>query len=340
MKDPPARKRTHKLRELLNYHNYRYYVLDNPEIPDAEYDRLFRELQKLEEAHPELITSDSPTQRVGGAPLGEFATVTHEIPMLSLSNAFDEDEVSDFDRRVRERLGVTTVEYVAEPKLDGLAVSLLYENGQLVQAATRGDGVIGEDVTHNVRTIDAVPLRLVGHGYPRVLEVRAEVYMTKAGLAKYNQRQADKGEKTFANPRNAAAGSLRQLDPRITAERPLEVFFYGLGRIEQGAVSESHYKALMQLRDWGLRICADARLVRGLEECLRYYEEILARRESLPYQVDGMVYKVNSFQQQQAMGFISRAPRWALAHKFPAEEEMTQLLDIDDPGYIGRTGPV
>ncbi|MFQ6022222.1 MAG: NAD-dependent DNA ligase LigA [Acidiferrobacterales bacterium] len=330
------RKRAARLRELINYHNYHYYVLDNPEIPDAEYDRLFRELQTLENTHPELITPDSPAQRVGATPLPEFAKVTHDVPMLSLSNAFGDEEIGDFDRRVRERLGIASVEYIAEPKLDGVAVSLRYENGRLVRGATRGDGVTGEDVTHNVRTIDAVPLRLMGEGYSRVLEVRGEVYMTKSGFQALNVQQQGKDEKTFANPRNAAAGSLRQLDPRITAGRPLEIFFHSVGKVEGGALPATHYDLLMRYRDWGLRVSPETRVVRGQRGCLAYYQQMLGRRDRLGYGIDGVVYKVNALEQQQALGFISRAPRWAVAHKFPAEEEMTKLVGIGV--QVGRTG--
>ncbi|MCW9088932.1 MAG: NAD-dependent DNA ligase LigA [Gammaproteobacteria bacterium] len=328
--------RAAKLREQIAYHNYRYYALDDPEIPDAEYDRLFRELQQLEQDYPELITPDSPTQRVGAEPLTGFDEVRHAIPMLSLGNVFSEEELADFDRRVREGLGVEEVVYCVEPKLDGLAISIRYEEGVLVRAATRGDGATGEDVTQNVRTIDAVPLRLYGDDYPEVLEVRGEVYMDKAGFEQLNQRQRERGLKSFANPRNAAAGSLRQLDPRITAERPLTLYCYGVGVVEGIDLPASHSAILDRLKGWGLRICPEIRVVKGVQGCLDYYHEIGDRRDTLPYEIDGVVYKVDSLAQQRELGFVSRAPRWATAHKFPAQEEMTVLNDVE--WQVGRTG--
>ncbi len=331
-----AQQRAAELRDQLAYHNYRYYVLDNPEIPDIEYDRLFRELQALEAQYPILVTPDSPTQRVGAEPLKGFAEVRHEIPMLSLGNVFSEEELVDFDRRVREGLGIDEVEYSAEPKLDGLAISIRYENGMLVRAATRGDGATGEDVTQNVRTIDAVPLRLYGEGWPAVLEVRGEVYMPKAGFEALNERQREKGEKTFANPRNAAAGSLRQLDPRISATRPLTMYCYGVGVVEGGDLPGSHSAIMEKLKRWGLRVCPEFRVVKGMEGCLAYFHAIGEKRDSLPYDIDGVVYKVNRLSQQQELGFVSRAPRWATAHKFPAQEEMTTLNDVE--WQVGRTG--
>lgn len=328
------------LRDKINYHNYCYYLMDDPEIPDIEYDRLLRELQQLEQAHPELITSDSPTQRVGAAPLDKFSEVKHAVPMLSLNNAFSDDEVRDFDRRARERIQTESLSYTAEPKLDGLAINLRYENGILTQGATRGDGYAGEDVTHNVRTIESIPLRLIGKDYPRVLEVRGEVFMSKHGFEALNKSQRDKNEKTFANPRNAAAGSLRQLDPRITANRPLEMICYGIGRVEGGDLPDQmpdrHSEILATLRQWGIRTSPETKVVNGAEGCIRYYNAILKRRESLAYDIDGVVYKVDSLQQQNLLGFVARAPRWAVAHKFPAEEEMTKLLAIDV--QVGRTG--
>jgi DNA ligase (NAD+) len=331
-----VRERADQLREQINYHNYRYYVLDNPEIPDAEYDRLFRELQALEQHHPELITADSPTQRVGAQPAKELGEVKHLAPMLSLSNAFSDEELGDFDRRVRERLGVDHVTYTAEPKLDGLAMSLLYEDGRLVRGATRGDGTTGEDVTQNVRTIDAVPLKLRGTGWPRILEVRGEVYMPKAGFEALNRRQAKEGNKAFANPRNAAAGSLRQLDPRITAARPLTIFCYGTGYVEGGELPECHSRIMERLREWGLRVCPELKVVEGLEGCLEYYRDMGERRADLPYEIDGVVYKVDRLDQQAELGFVARAPRWAIAHKFPAQEEMTLLTEVE--WQVGRTG--
>ena len=331
-----TRERITQLREEINRHNYLYYVLDRPEIPDAEYDRLVRELETLEERHPELITPDSPTQRVGAKPLKKFGEVKHDIPMLSLANAFSEQEVLDFDRRVRERLHIDDIEYSAEPKLDGLAVSLLYENGLFTRGATRGDGVTGEDVTQNIRTISAVPLKLYGKGYPKLLEVRGEVYLSKQAFAEINAKALAQGEKTFVNPRNAAAGSLRQLDPRITASRPLAFFCYGVGKVEGGALPEQHSGTLARLREWGLPVPHEQRVVQGVQGCLDYYRDLAARRHRLPFEIDGVVYKVNSLAQQESLGFVSRAPRWAVAHKFPAQEELTEVLGID--AQVGRTG--
>ena len=328
--------RAAQLRDLLAYHNHRYYVLDDPEIPDVEYDRLFRELQGLEESYPELVTADSPTQRVGGEALSGFEQVSHAIPMLSLGNVFSEEELTDFDRRVRQGLDLDEVEYCAEPKLDGLAISIRYENGLLVRAATRGDGATGEDVTHNVRTIDSIPLKLMGSDYPLVLEVRGEVYMSKAGFEALNARQREKGEKSFANPRNAAAGSLRQLDPRITATRPLTMYCYGIGVVEGAELPDTHSAIINRLKDWGLRVCPEIRVVKGAEGCDDFYQNIGEQRDSLPYDIDGVVYKVNSIAQQQELGFVSRAPRWATAHKFPAQEEITILNDVE--WQVGRTG--
>jgi DNA ligase (NAD+) len=336
MTDPTALRRIDALREQINHHNYCYYVLDNPEIPDAEYDRLMRELESLEQQYPETITPESPTQRVGSAPLKEFAEVRHTIPMLSLGNAFEEQEVIDFDRRVREGLDVDSVDYSVEPKLDGLAISLLYENGLLVRGSTRGDGYTGEDVTQNVRTVDSIPLKLMGKDYPRILEVRGEVFMSKKGFAELNERQRKSDDKTFANPRNAAAGSLRQLDPRITATRPLEIYCYGLGQVEGRAMPDRHSEIMQALKGWGLRVNPEARLVKGIKGCIDYHRKMLQKRESLGYDIDGVVYKVDRVDQQETLGFVSRAPRWALAHKFPAEEEMTKLIGIDV--QVGRTG--
>jgi DNA ligase (NAD+) len=332
-----SKDRINELREQINYHNYRYYVLDNPEIPDAEYDRLLRELQDLEAEHPELITPDSPTQRVGAAPLKEFGEVRHEIPMLSLANAFSEEELNDFDRRVRERLGDdAAVEYAAEPKLDGLAISLRFEAGVLVRGATRGDGATGEDVTQNVRTIDAIPLRLRGKDYPTVLEVRGEVFMPKAGFEALNARQSKAGEKTFANPRNAAAGSLRQLDSRITAARPLTFFSYGVGVVEGGKLPDRHSEMMATLKKWGVPVSPELKVVKGAKGCLDYYHKLGQRRASLPYEIDGVVFKVDRIDLQEELGYVSRAPRWAVAHKFPAQEEMTVLQDVE--WQVGRTG--
>ncbi|MGD9295834.1 MAG: NAD-dependent DNA ligase LigA, partial [Chromatiales bacterium] len=331
-------RRIEELREQIRLHNYHYYVLDAPLIPDAEYDRLFRELQQLEQEHPEFITEDSPTRRVGDQPLPGFEEVRHAVRMLSLENVFSEEELADFDRRVRERLGTDMpVVYTAEPKLDGLAISLRYENGRLVQGATRGDGERGEDVTSNVRTIEAIPLRLLGKQYPALLEVRGEVFMPKAGFEKLNAEARKAGDKTFANPRNAAAGSLRQLDPRLTAKRPLSFYAYGLGETDE-AFADSHAAAMQQLRQIGIPVSPELKRLEGIGQCLEYYANILARRDSLPYEIDGVVYKVDSLAQQSRLGFVSRAPRWAVAHKFPAQEELTVVEDIEF--QVGRTGAV
>lgn len=324
------------LRDAINEYNYYYYVLDDPRIPDSEYDRLLRELQTLEAQNPKLITSDSPTQRVGASPLSVFDEVVHTTPMLSLGNAFEDKEVHDFDKRVRERLKGANLEYVAEPKLDGLAVSLRYEKGMLVKGATRGDGNRGEDVTQNVKTIKNIPLKLRGENFPTVLEVRGEVFMPKAGFEQWNQRQIAKGEKTFANPRNAAAGSLRQLDSRKTAERPLNFLAYAIGMVEGAALPNTHHEILHCLQAWGIPISIHILLVHSIQGCLDYYQEILVQRNALPYDIDGVVYKINRIDQQEMLGFVSRAPRWAIAHKFPAQEALTQIKDIDI--QVGRTG--
>jgi len=330
------RQQVEQLRKTINHHNFLYYVQDAPQIPDSEYDRLLRELQKLEQEFPELIVPESPTQRVGAPPLAQFAEVRHRLPMLSLNNAFEEQEVADFDRRARERLQLDEIRYTAEPKLDGLAISLLYESGVLTRGATRGDGTSGEDVTQNVRTIDAIPLQLQGADYPQVLEVRGEVIMTRSGFERLNNTQRDKGEKTFANPRNAAAGSLRQLDSRITAGRPLSFYAYAVGVVEDGELADTQYDILKQLRGWGLRTNPEIKRVTGVAGCLRYYHALEALRDSLDYDIDGVVYKVDAIAQQESLGFVSRAPRWAVAHKFAAQEEMTRLLDIE--WQVGRTG--
>jgi DNA ligase (NAD+) len=336
-----TRKKVESLRSEINRHNYLYHVLDDPEIPDAEYDRLVRELTALEKDNPELVTPDSPTQRVGALPISAFGTVKHIVPMLSLDNAFSDDELRDFHRRVTERLGIdhdADLSYSAEPKLDGVAVSFLYEGGHLVRAATRGDGTTGEDITHNVRTIASVPLMLLGTGYPSRLEVRGEVFMPRAGFERFNELARAKGEKTFVNPRNAAAGSLRQLDPRLTAERPLDLYAYSVGQVEGGSLADRHSKVLDQIQAWGLKICPDRKVVIGIEGCLQYYEDIGRRRNTLSYDIDGVVYKVDRFDYQRQLGFVSKAPRWAIAHKFPAQEELTVVRDIDF--QVGRTGAV
>ena len=324
------------LRTALEQHNYRYHVLDDPKVADAEYDALLRELLALELRYPELVTADSPSQRVGAAPAEGFDEVTHLLPMLSLENAFAEDEVRAFDRRVRERVESTgEVEYAVEPKVDGLAISLVYRHGVLERAATRGDGTSGEDVTVNVRTIPSVPLRLRGEP-PTLLEVRGEVFMPLEGFRQMNAAAAARGERTFVNPRNAAAGSLRQLDPQITASRPLDLFLYGIGASDGGKLPSRQSDLLGALRNWGLRTCPDVRLVRGVDGCLAYYRQIGERREQLPYQIDGVVYKVDRFADQALLGFVSRAPRWAVAHKFAAEEALTILSGVDF--QVGRTG--
>jgi DNA ligase (NAD+) len=331
-----VRERVAVLRREIEHHNYRYYILDDPEIPDAEWDRLLQELRNLEEDYPSLVTADSPTQRVGATPTDEFAEVRHRIPMLSLDNAFSDDDLRNFDRRVRERLGIDSeVDYSAEPKLDGLAISVTYEQGVLVRAATRGDGTTGEDVTANVRTIRSVPLHLRGKA-PALFEARGEVFMPVAGFERLNAEAAKKGEKVFANPRNAAAGSLRQLDPRVTAQRPLDIFFYAVGAVEGLGLPNSHSATLELLKEFGLRVSPEVRRVRGPEGCLAYYTDIGRRRASLDYQIDGVVYKVDSIAAQRELGFVSRAPRWAIAHKFPAEEALTVLRDVEF--QVGRTG--
>ncbi len=337
-----TRKKVGSLRSEIRHHNYRYHALDDPEVPDAEYDRLVRELTALEKKHPELITQDSPTQRVGAEPIKAFGTVKHTVPMLSLDNAFSEEELQNFHRRVTERLeiddGADELDYSAEPKLDGAAVSLLFEAGDLVRAATRGDGTTGEDITHNVRTIASVPLKLIGNGYPSTLEVRGEVFMPRAGFDKFNELAREKGQKTFVNPRNAAAGSLRQLDPRLTAERPLDMYAYSIGQVDGGSLPERHSAILDQLQEWGLKICPERKVVNGVRGCLDFYQYIGQRRDSLSYDIDGVVYKVDRLDYQQQLGFVSKAPRWAIAHKFPAQEELTVVRDIEF--QVGRTGAV
>jgi DNA ligase (NAD+) len=328
-----------QLRATIGHHDYRYYVLDDPEISDAEYDRLFRELVDLESASPELITPDSPTQRVGGVPQAGFATVEHAVPMLSLDNVFTLDELHDFGRRLNVRLDQNeSITFSAEPKLDGMAISIRYEAGLLAVAATRGDGRTGEDVTHNVRTIGAVPLRLMGNDFPDILEVRGEVFMPRAGFAELNQRAIENGEKTFANPRNAAAGSLRQLDPKVAASRPLSIFVYGTGIVSGAKLPDRHSQMLVQLAEWGFRICPETSVVTGIDGCIEYYQRLRAIREELPYEIDGVVYKVDDYALQAKLGFVARAPRWAIAHKFPAQEQLTTVRAID--WQVGRTGAI
>jgi DNA ligase (NAD+) len=345
-----AAARVDELRAEIARHDYQYFVLDAPTIPDAEYDRLLRELQALERAFPDLVTPESPTQRVAGEPLEGFAEVRHAPPMLSLANAFSEDEIRQFHDRVIRGLEVEHVDYAAEPKLDGVAISLRYEDGRLRQAATRGDGTVGEEVTANVRTIAAVPLKLETRGrvrrWPDRLEVRGEIYMPLAGFDAYNERARAEGRKEFVNPRNAAAGSLRQLDARLTAQRPLAFYAYSLVAQETtrettregapGAAPDSHLEALELLKSWGFPVNPQIRRVRDAEGCLAYYREMAAKRAQLPYDIDGVVFKVDRREQQETLGFVSRAPRWAIAHKFPAQEEITRLLGIDV--QVGRTG--
>ncbi len=332
-----AAARARELRRLIEHHNYLYYVEDAPEISDAEFDRLFRELQELEQAHPELASLDSPTQRVGSRAQTDFAPVAHALPMLSLNNALTEEEAAQFDRRVREGLGLEHVEYAAEPKFDGLAVTLAYDNGVFVQGATRGDGYTGEDVTPNLRTVRAIPLRLNVERPPKILEVRGEVIMLKRDFERLNRTLQERGEKTFVNPRNAAAGTLRQKDPRITASRPLSFYAYALGRYEgAGLPTDRHSHQIDYLAQLHLPVSPRRRVVSGLEGMLSYYREIGELRAELPYDIDGVVYKVNALAQQRELGFVSRAPRFAVAHKFPAEEAVTEVLDIDV--QVGRTG--
>ena len=326
------------LSDELNRHIYAYHVKDAPTIPDAEYDRMFSELQQLEAEHPEAVSVDSPTFRVGAAPLPEFKQVVHSVPMLSLNNAFADEDIENFDRRVREGLGAQQAEYASELKFDGLAISLRYENGVFVKAGTRGDGATGEDVTANIRTIRAIPLRLHGDVVPAVLEVRGEVLMFKADFEKLNARQRDAGDKEYANPRNAAAGSLRQLDSRITSSRNLSFFAYGIGALEGAAMPASHSGLLEWYQALGLPVCRERTVVTGAGALLEFYQDIGRRRAGLPYDIDGVVYKVNRLEDQQQLGFISRAPRFAIAHKFPAEEALTQVLDIGV--QVGRTGAI
>ena len=327
------------LRAELDRHNHAYYVLDAPTIPDAEYDKLFRELQALEQQHPELLTADSPTQRVGAAPLKEFPPHVHGVPMLSLNNAFAAAEVEAFDKRVRDGLEtVTAVDYAVEPKFDGLAISLTYEHGLFTRGATRGDGVTGEEVTPNLRTLRCIPLRLAGADWPPLIEIRGEVLMFKADFAKLNARQRERGEKEFANPRNAAAGSLRQLDSRITAGRPLSFFAYGVGAGAETLALRTHGELMDRLAAAGFPVAPQRRVVAGSDGLLEFFAEIEKLRPGLPYDIDGVVYKVNRFDWQARLGFVSRAPRFAIAHKFPAEEAMTEVLGIDV--QVGRTGAI
>lgn len=333
--------RVNHIRRQIRQYNHDYYVMDNPSVPDAEYDRLMQELISLEQAHPELRSADSPSQKVGGAPLSAFEQVSHEVPMLSLDNAFDEASLLAFEKRINDRLKSShTLAFSCEPKLDGLAVSLLYEDGQLVRAATRGDGQVGENITQNVRTIANIPLTLHGDRIPARVEIRGEVFMPKAGFDKLNARQRDAGGKVFANPRNAAAGSLRQLDSRITAKRPLMFYAYSLGLVTPDSFSlpATHSERLSLVQTWGLPLCPEVSTAQGGQGCLDYYEHILAQREALAYDIDGVVFKVDDIALQEQLGFVARAPRWAIAQKFPAQEEITRLTDVEF--QVGRTGAI
>ncbi|MGX2039269.1 NAD-dependent DNA ligase LigA [Methylocaldum sp. MU1018] len=330
------KRRADELRKEIEFHNRRYYQLDSPLISDAEYDRLMQELLAIERQYPDLVTPDSPTQRVGAPPVKVFATVRHEIPMLSLDNAFSDEDAEDFHRRVSQRLGRSDVDYLVEPKLDGLAVSLVYEQGLLVCGATRGDGQTGEDITRNVRTIRDIPLRLAGSGWPERLEVRGEVFMPKKGFLALNERARQNGDKVFVNPRNAAAGSLRQLDPKITASRPLCFYAYGYGIFPGDRLPETQSMLMDRFKSWGIPVNPELHVVQGIGGCLAYYRDLLARRHDLPYEIDGVVYKVDRLADRSALGFVARAPRWAAAHKFPAEEATTKVVAIEI--QVGRTG--
>jgi DNA ligase (NAD+) len=329
------------IKTTITEYNYQYYVLDNPSVPDAEYDRQMLAIKTLEQDYPELLTDDSPSQTVGDIPLPEFKQVEHEVPMLSLDNAFDRESFLAFEKRMQDRLkNASEISYSCEPKLDGLAVSLLYENGKLIRGATRGDGRTGENITANVRTIKNIPLLLRGNNYPERLEVRGEVIMTRDGFIKLNQTQLAQDKKVFANPRNAAAGSLRQLDSRITAKRPLLFFTYSLGLVEneQHALADTHSERLRQLSQWGLPLSKELDVAQGAEACLDYYEHIGEIRDSLNYDIDGVVFKADNIELQQQLGFVARAPRWAIAHKCPAQEEMTVVQDVEF--QVGRTGAI
>jgi len=333
-----------RLKDELNQHNHRYYVLDDPSVPDAEYDRQMRQLQDIESQYPSLRTTDSPSQRVGGEALSAFTQVRHDVAMLSLDNAFSETELEDFDRRVKDRLNYAAlkdapeIDYACEPKLDGVAVSLLYRDGLLVRGATRGDGTVGEDITVNVRTINSIPLKLVGDNIPSLLEVRGEIYLPRAGFESLNAKAIAAGEKTFVNPRNAAAGSLRQLDSKITASRPLEICAYSVGQFVAETRPDSHLSMLQALASWGFKINEHMQVVTGIAACENYYQTLAERRDGLAYDIDGIVYKVNDLRLQERLGFVAKAPRWAVARKFPAQEEMTKLLDVEF--QVGRTGAV
>jgi DNA ligase (NAD+) len=333
-----------RLKDELNQHNHSYYVLDDPSVPDSEYDRQMRQLQDIESQYPSLRTSDSPSQRVGGEALSAFTQVRHDVAMLSLDNAFSQAELEDFDRRVKDRLNYAAltqppeIDYACEPKLDGVAVSLLYRDGLLERGATRGDGTVGEDITANVRTINSIPLKLVGDHIPSLLEVRGEIYLPRAGFESLNAKAIAAGEKAFVNPRNAAAGSLRQLDSKITASRPLEMCAYSVGQFVAETRPDSHLSMLQTLASWGFKINEHMQVVSGIAACEDYYQILAERRDGLAYDIDGIVCKVNDLRLQERLGFVAKAPRWAIARKFPAQEEMTQLLDVEF--QVGRTGAV
>ena len=328
-----------RLIEVVNGYNYQYYVLDNPSVSDSEYDRLIKQIISIETDYPDCITQESPSQRVGGESLSSFAQIKHVVPMLSLDNAFSDKDLMDFDRRVKERLNLLTdIEFVCEPKLDGAAVSLLYRKGQLAYAATRGDGSVGEDITANVRTIRSIPFKLRGTNIPDILEVRGEIFMPRSGFDIFNRKALANGEKTFVNPRNAAAGSLRQLDPKITASRPLDICAYSVGQLEAQEIPASHKSMLESLSIWGFKINPFVETVTGVNGCVDYYEKMSSQRDDLPYDIDGIVYKVNDLTLQKRLGFVAKAPRWAIARKFPAQEEMTRLIDVEF--QVGRTGAI
>ena len=334
--------RVASLREAIRRHDHRYYVLDDPAVPDDEYDGLMRELERLEAEHPDLVAPDSPTQRVGAAPSESFAEAVHHVPMLSLANAFDEDEVRAFDRRIRERLdaeeaGGFTLDYTGETKIDGVAMSLVYERGTLVRGATRGDGARGEDVTANVRTIRAIPLKLLGQTAPALIEIRGEIFMTRGGFERMNEEQRERGEQTYVNPRNAASGALRQLDPGVTASRPLSMYCYGSGMVSEDAVLPRRHGDLLEvMAAWGLPVSPHTRVLTGVDACLAYHADIGRRRDSLGHDIDGVVFKLNDLRAREIVGQVSRAPRWAIAYKFPAEEALTRVAGIDV--QVGRTG--
>ena len=334
-----AKKTLEEIKFTLEKYNYQYYVLDDPSVPDIEYDRLMKLLIKIETEYPTLQTPDSPSQKVGGEALSKFTQVEHEIPMLSLDNGFEEDDLTAFEKRIRDRLNTNQeIEFACEPKLDGLAVSVLYVDGLFQQAATRGDGLIGEDITANVKTIANIPLRLKGENIPQRLEVRGEIFMPKQGFENLNNSQRKQGLKVFANPRNAAAGSLRQLDPKITASRPLRMYAYSVGVLEGGAIADAktHHQRLSCLSNLGLPLCKETDVVVSADNCINYFKKIGQMRDSLSYDIDGVVFKVNNLNMQQRLGFVAKAPRWAIAQKFPAQEEMTVLRDVEF--QVGRTG--